>query len=160
MGYGPAVPVAWKSSFEMEIPDRSPQDVRDLCVRRGFRLSGLRVRLAGDQLRARYVVGEAASAPLLKAKLVPTSSGTRIVGGVHWAAAYVHDFLYTAFALVVGLGSVVYAVGSNEWVPAVIGAALVLLGGWLAYGSRHVGDVHAGYEEWFRQALLDVFARK
>jgi hypothetical protein len=36
-----------------------------------------------------------------------------------------------------------------------IPAVLLLLGGWLAYGSRHVDDVRAGYEEWFRQALLD-----
>jgi hypothetical protein len=41
-----------------------------------------------------------------------------------------------------------------------IPAVLLLLGGWLAYGSRHVDDVRAGYEEWFRQALLDAFARK
>ena len=97
---------SWTSDFELDIAGRSPGDLADLCSRRGPRFDGLRVRISGEQLRARYVIGAAASAPLLKAHLVSTASGTRVVGRIHrrksrsgdpWTVLFEHSLL-DAFA--------------------------------------------------------------
>lgn len=118
------------------------------------------MRLNGDRLRARYVAGDAASAPLLKATLVPVGAGTRIVGSIYWGAMYVSDLMYVLFAFVGGLAFVSFLVATHDWIPALILAPVVLTGGWLALSMRDTDDVRGGYEKWFRQSLADSFESK
>ena len=150
----------WTSNFDLEIPGRSPVEVRELCVRRGFALSGLRVRVSGDRLRARYVADESAAAPLLKAKLVPTGTGTRVVGQVHLAAPIIHSVMYVGVGLLGGLGVVVAGIATQAWEPVVMGSPLVLLSGWAGtYALRNRDDLDA-YRVVFERSLLDAFARQ
>ena len=145
----------------MEIPGRSPRDVRDLCLRREFKLSGLRVRLSGEHLRARYVSGPAASAPLLKAQLVPASTGTRVVGQVHWAAPIVYWLIYIGTGLLMGLFCLVAGIAQHAWQPEAIGIPLVLFFGWWAIDEcRNVDEDRESHQMLFERALLEAFAHK
>lgn len=159
-GYRPPVHLPWKLSFDLEIPGRSPDDVRELCVRRGFHFSGLRMRISGDRLRARYVMDEAASAPLLKAGLLPTSTGTRVVGQVHLAAPIINTVMYVGFGLLLGLGLVVAGIATHAWQAVALGTPLVLLCGWFSIDMVRIIDCLEGYRIAFERALLEAFAGK
>ena len=152
--------LTWKLNFDLEIPGRSPDDVRELCMRRGFRFSGLRMRISGDHLRARYVMDEAASAPLLNAGLLPTSTGTRVVGQVHLVAPIINTIMYLGFGLLMGLGVVVAGIATHAWQAVAIGTPLVLLCGWFSIDAVRNIDGLEGYRIAFERALLEAFAQK
>lgn len=159
-GYRPPVHLTWKLSFDLEIPGRSPDEVRELCMRRGFRFSGLRMRITEDRLRARYVMDKAASAPLLKAGLLPTSTGTRVVGQVHLAAPIIDTIMHLGFGLLMGLGLVVAGIATHAWPAVAIGTPLMLLCGWFSMDAVRNIDGLENCRIAFERGLLDAFARK
>lgn len=152
--------LTWKLNFALEIPGRSPDEVRELCMSRGFRFSDLRMRISEDRLRARYVRDEAASAPLLKAGLLPTSTGTRVVGQVHLAAPIIGTIMHLGFGLLMGLGVVVAGIATHAWQAVAIGTPLVLLCGWFSIDAVRNIDGLEGYRVAFERGLLEAFARK
>ena len=160
IGYRPPVHLPWRLNFDLEIPGRSPGDVRELCMRRGFRLSGLRMRVSADRLRARYVADDAASAPLLKARLLVTNTGTRVVGQVHLTALIINSVMYVGFGLLVGLGLVGAGIATHAWQAVALGTPLVLVSGWFSIDAVRNMDALEGYRVAFERALLEAFARE
>ena len=104
-------------------------------------------------------MGEAASAPLLKAGLLPTSTGTRVVGQVHLVAPIINAVLYLGFGLLLGLGMVTAGIATHAWQAIAIGTPLVLFCGWFSIDAvRNIDDLE-GYPVLFERALLEAFAR-
>lgn len=106
-------------------------------------------------------MGEAASAPLLKARLLPTSTGTRVEGQVHVAAPILYGAMQYVVGLLVGVGALAAGIATHAWQAFAIGAPLLLTCGWLSIDAvRNLDDEGQGYLVAFERALLDAFARR
>lgn len=126
------------------------------------RRSGLRgLRVTGDFLRARFVDGPAASAPLLKAKLIEVETGTQVLGEIHWGAVYYWAGLQFGGLLGLGVMSMFFAVTQQAWQPFVIGVPALAVGSMGAVAAlRNAEATRASYTTGFQRDLLDAFARK
>lgn len=154
------VSIPWKSPFHLDLPERAVADVRDQvrARRRGGRsgLRGLRVR--GDQLRARYVIGDAMSAPLLRARLIDTERGTRLDGEVSWGAVYYGALLHVAGLALLGLISVGFTVSQHAWQPLVLGVFAFALSGVLGViAVRGLAAQRHAYANGFEDDLRTLF---
>lgn len=103
---------------------------------------------------------KAASAPLLKAGLLPTSTGTRVVGQVHLAAPIIDTIMQLGFGLLMGLGLVVAGIATHAWPAVAIGTPLMLLCGWFSMDAVRNIDGLENCRIAFERGLLDAFARK
>lgn len=121
----------WRSPFELELGEVSPAEVIGrACEARRWRLQGLRVRIRGEEIRARYVVVEAAAASLLVARPVQRGSRTYLVGEMHWAAMFASVFLKGIAPALFGVGLVVWGLVEQTWQGVAFGAVLVVTLGW------------------------------
>jgi hypothetical protein len=105
-------------------------------------------------------MGEAASAPLLKAGLKATGTGTRVVGQVHLAAPIIYEVITLAFGMLFGLGALAAGIAMHAWQAFAIGTPLVLFFGWLSIAATRDAHGYEGYRVAFERALLDAFARE
>lgn len=91
------------------------------------------MRVCGEEIRARYVVGEAAAASLLVARPVQRGECTTyLVGEMHWAAMFVTLFVKRIAPALSGVGLLVWGLVDQTWQLVAFGAVLTLTLGWMS----------------------------
>jgi hypothetical protein len=151
----------WRSPFELELGEASPAEViqRARAARR-WRLQGLRVRIRGEQIRARYVVREAAAASLLVARPVQRGSRTYLVGEMRWAAMFVSLFIKAIAPALFGVGLVVWGLADQFWQGTAFGAVLAVTLGWMSVDMRRsTREDQAAEEGPIRESLREALTR-
>lgn len=150
----------WRSSFELEIANQTPDEVLDAVRRVGiWHPQGLRVRVRGNRIRARRVQGAASDTPLLKASVNPAGPHTRLVGKMHWAASHVDTFLQLIAPALFGFGIAIWGIVDSAWQPIAIGGTLALVLGWLSVSVlRSWCQTREVEISLMRKALVDAIA--
>jgi len=151
----------WRSPFEVELGEVSPIEVLQRARDAGrWRLKGLRVRVRGEKIRARYVEGDASAASLLVARPVQRGGSTYLVGEMHWAAMFVTVFIKGIAPALFGIGLVVWGLVDQTWQVVAIGAFLAATLGWMSIDMlKTPREDQAGEEALIRQALRDALSR-
>lgn len=109
---------SWKTPFELVLDGRSPTQLATEARAKsaGWFSVGLRVRVRGDRLRARYnELSRYSVAPLLKAKLVPTATGLVVRGHIYWTVLLGARLISALAALGFAVACAVFAARADWW---------------------------------------------
>ena len=148
----------WRSTFELELGDESPAEImqRARAVRR-WRLQGLRLRVRGEQIRARYVLGDASAASLLIARPVQRGSRTYLVGEMRWAAMFVTLFIKGIAPALFGVALLIWGLVDQTWQVIAIGAVLAGTLGWMSIDMlKTASEDQSAEESLIRESLRDA----
>lgn len=142
------------------MPQRSLSQVVNAAHEHGGKHTkvGLIVRVRDERIRARYnELSRNSVAPLMKGRLVPEASGTRIVGDIQWTNAIAAPFTTFGLALFSMALGVAAILGRHDVLAALFalwGLGLALLS---RFQLRSQGASRSFEEERLREELLATF---
>jgi hypothetical protein len=150
--------LTWRSPYELELGEPSPATV--LSRAGSARRKGpqrLRLRVRGESIRARYMVGAASDASLLVARPVQRGDRTFLVGQMRWAAMFASILIRGVVPALAGLVVMLWGLADLLWPAVAIGAVLAASLGWMSLSLlRSAGDDQEAEQEMLSQALREL----